>query len=143
MIIMIALFPFHHHHCHNSGEKADALRAPLCENNKTQRDKETSRLGEQTGEQILMRYKRMKNYEEGDDKDAPEENGDNDVVTNVHVLHQCECYILHVQVLHQCECYMLHVQVLHQCEYLGLKENVRVRRAGFAYRRPFDKFLKR
>ena len=35
------------------------------------------------------------------------------------------------------------VQVLHQCEYLGLKENVRVRRAGFAYRRPFDKFLKR
>ena len=34
-------------------------------------------------------------------------------------------------------------QVMHQIEYLGLKENVRVRRAGFAYRRPFDKFLKR
>ena len=32
---------------------------------------------------------------------------------------------------------------MHQIEYLGLKENVRVRRAGFAYRRPFDKFLKR
>ena len=30
-----------------------------------------------------------------------------------------------------------------QIEYLGLKENVRVRRAGFAYRRPFDKFVKR
>ena len=38
---------------------------------------------------------------------------------------------------------VMNVQVLHQCEYLGLKENVRVRRAGFAYRRPFDKFLKR
>merc|ERR1719430_2610446 len=34
-------------------------------------------------------------------------------------------------------------RVLHQCEYLGLKENVRVRRAGFAYRRPFEKFVKR
>lgn len=34
-------------------------------------------------------------------------------------------------------------RVLHQVEYLGLKENVRVRRAGFAYRRVFDKFLKR
>lgn len=34
-------------------------------------------------------------------------------------------------------------RVLHQVEYLGLKENVRVRRAGFAYRRPFNKFLKR
>jgi len=28
-------------------------------------------------------------------------------------------------------------------EYLGLKENIRVRRAGFAYRRPFSKFLHR
>lgn len=28
-------------------------------------------------------------------------------------------------------------------EYLGLKENIRVRRAGFAYRRLFDKFLYR
>jgi len=34
-------------------------------------------------------------------------------------------------------------RVLHQVEYLGLKENVRVRRAGFAYRRPFKKFLQR
>ncbi|XP_037079375.1 unconventional myosin-If-like [Pollicipes pollicipes] len=34
-------------------------------------------------------------------------------------------------------------RVKHQVEYLGLKENIRVRRAGFAYRRPFDKFLKR
>jgi len=33
--------------------------------------------------------------------------------------------------------------VKHQVEYLGLKENIRVRRAGFAFRRPFDKFLKR
>ncbi|XP_067932052.1 unconventional myosin-Ie-like isoform X2 [Watersipora subatra] len=31
----------------------------------------------------------------------------------------------------------------HQVEYLGLKENIRVRRAGFAYRRVFDKFLRR
>lgn len=34
-------------------------------------------------------------------------------------------------------------QVLHQVEYLGLKENIRVRRAGFAYRRKFDKFVMR
>ncbi|KAM3728678.1 Unconventional myosin-Ie [Dirofilaria immitis] len=34
-------------------------------------------------------------------------------------------------------------RVLHQVEYLGLKENIRVRRAGFAYRRLFDKFLYR
>ncbi|EFO21723.1 hypothetical protein LOAG_06763 [Loa loa] len=34
-------------------------------------------------------------------------------------------------------------RVLHQVEYLGLKENIRVRRAGFAYRRIFDKFLYR
>uniref|UniRef100_A0A224Z4W2 Myosin I n=1 Tax=Rhipicephalus zambeziensis TaxID=60191 RepID=A0A224Z4W2_9ACAR len=34
-------------------------------------------------------------------------------------------------------------RVKHQVEYLGLKENVRVRRAGFAYRRVFDKFLHR
>lgn len=31
----------------------------------------------------------------------------------------------------------------HQVEYLGLKENIRVRRAGFAYRRFFNKFLMR
>uniref|UniRef100_A0A1I8JRZ3 Myosin motor domain-containing protein n=1 Tax=Macrostomum lignano TaxID=282301 RepID=A0A1I8JRZ3_9PLAT len=34
-------------------------------------------------------------------------------------------------------------RVKHQVMYLGLKENINVRRAGFAYRRPFDKFLKR
>lgn len=34
-------------------------------------------------------------------------------------------------------------RVRHQVEYLGLKENIRVRRAGFAYRRPFKKFLER
>ena len=32
---------------------------------------------------------------------------------------------------------------MHQVRYLGLKENVRVRRAGFAYRREFDKFMRR
>uniref|UniRef100_A0A0N5A516 Myosin motor domain-containing protein n=1 Tax=Parastrongyloides trichosuri TaxID=131310 RepID=A0A0N5A516_PARTI len=32
-------------------------------------------------------------------------------------------------------------KVLHQVQYLGLKENIRVRRAGFAYRNAFDKFL--
>ncbi|XP_034176365.2 unconventional myosin-Ie isoform X3 [Osmia lignaria lignaria] len=35
------------------------------------------------------------------------------------------------------------VRVKHQVEYLGLKENIRVRRAGFAYRRSFSKFLYR
>ncbi|KAJ8312315.1 hypothetical protein KUTeg_009688 [Tegillarca granosa] len=33
--------------------------------------------------------------------------------------------------------------VNHQVKYLGLMENLRVRRAGFAYRRPFEVFLKR
>ncbi|WKX89898.1 hypothetical protein Q1695_009049 [Nippostrongylus brasiliensis] len=32
-------------------------------------------------------------------------------------------------------------RVRHQVEYLGLRENIRVRRAGFAYRRAFEKFL--
>jgi myosin-1 len=30
-----------------------------------------------------------------------------------------------------------------QVKYLGMVENIRVRRAGFAYRREFDKFLRR
>ncbi|CAB3374689.1 Hypothetical predicted protein [Cloeon dipterum] len=34
-------------------------------------------------------------------------------------------------------------QVLHQVNYLGLIENVRVRRAGFAYRQRYDLFLRR
>ena len=34
-------------------------------------------------------------------------------------------------------------RVAHQVKYLGLLENVRVRRAGFAYRQYFEKFLKR
>uniref|UniRef100_A0A8D2LT09 Myosin IE n=1 Tax=Varanus komodoensis TaxID=61221 RepID=A0A8D2LT09_VARKO len=34
-------------------------------------------------------------------------------------------------------------RVKHQVEYLGLKENIRVRRAGYAYRRAFQKFLQR
>ncbi|KAI3377124.1 hypothetical protein L3Q82_000316 [Scortum barcoo] len=34
-------------------------------------------------------------------------------------------------------------RVKHQVEYLGLKENIRVRRAGYAYRRVFRKFLSR
>lgn len=33
--------------------------------------------------------------------------------------------------------------VLHQIKYLGLQENVRIRRAGFAYRQDFDKFVDR
>ncbi|KAL3121077.1 hypothetical protein niasHT_005337 [Heterodera trifolii] len=32
-------------------------------------------------------------------------------------------------------------RVLHQVRYLGLCENIRVRRAGFVYRRPFERFL--
>ena len=34
-------------------------------------------------------------------------------------------------------------RVDHQVKYLGLAENIRVRRAGFAYRRTFDQFLQR
>eukprot|EP00817_Percolomonadidae_sp_ATCC50343_P000304 CAMPEP_0117421408 /NCGR_PEP_ID=MMETSP0758-20121206/2511_1 /TAXON_ID=63605 /ORGANISM="Percolomonas cosmopolitus, Strain AE-1 (ATCC 50343)" /LENGTH=940 /DNA_ID=CAMNT_0005203525 /DNA_START=199 /DNA_END=3018 /DNA_ORIENTATION=+ len=34
-------------------------------------------------------------------------------------------------------------RVKHQAQYLGLKENVRVRRAGFAYRREYDSFFRR
>ncbi|KAI5965555.1 MYO1 [Candida pseudojiufengensis] len=34
-------------------------------------------------------------------------------------------------------------QVLHQIKYLGLKENVRIRRAGFAYRSTFQRFVQR
>jgi len=34
-------------------------------------------------------------------------------------------------------------RVKHQVQYLGLLENVRVRRAGFAYRAPFERFLRR
>ncbi|KAG9470992.1 hypothetical protein GDO78_016125 [Eleutherodactylus coqui] len=34
-------------------------------------------------------------------------------------------------------------RVKHQVEYLGLRENIRVRRAGYAYRRVFQKFLNR
>ncbi|XP_043514195.1 unconventional myosin IC isoform X1 [Frieseomelitta varia] len=33
--------------------------------------------------------------------------------------------------------------ILHQVKYLGLMENLRVRRAGFAYRRPYEQFLQR
>jgi myosin-1 len=35
------------------------------------------------------------------------------------------------------------VRVKHQVAYLGLLENVRVRRAGFAYRMPYERFLRR
>ncbi|KAL4646746.1 unconventional myosin-Ie-like [Arapaima gigas] len=34
-------------------------------------------------------------------------------------------------------------RVRHQVEYLGLRENIRVRRAGYAFRRVFSKFLQR
>eukprot|EP01006_Ploeotia_vitrea_P006659 TRINITY_DN14299_c0_g1_i1.p1 TRINITY_DN14299_c0_g1~~TRINITY_DN14299_c0_g1_i1.p1 ORF type:complete len:1156 (-),score=254.86 TRINITY_DN14299_c0_g1_i1:284-3751(-) len=34
-------------------------------------------------------------------------------------------------------------RVVHQVKYLGLLENVKVRRAGFAYRQYFDRFVKR
>ncbi|RKF73816.1 Myosin-1 [Golovinomyces cichoracearum] len=33
--------------------------------------------------------------------------------------------------------------VMHQIKYLGLQENVRIRRAGFAYRQTFEKFTER
>ena len=33
--------------------------------------------------------------------------------------------------------------VAHQIKYLGLMENLRVRRAGFAFRRPYEMFLQR
>lgn len=34
-------------------------------------------------------------------------------------------------------------EVVHQVKYLGLMENLRVARAGYCYRRPFDYFLQR
>lgn len=34
-------------------------------------------------------------------------------------------------------------RVVHQVSYLGLLENIRVRRAGFAHRQPYKRFLKR
>lgn len=33
--------------------------------------------------------------------------------------------------------------ILHQIKYLGLQENIRVRRAGFAYRNTFEKIVER
>lgn len=33
--------------------------------------------------------------------------------------------------------------ILHQIKYLGLQENIRVRRAGFAYRAEFSKMIQR
>lgn len=39
--------------------------------------------------------------------------------------------------------YAFSPRVKHQVEYLGLRENIRVRRAGYAYRRAFQKFLQR
>lgn len=41
------------------------------------------------------------------------------------------------------QCNIIFCRVRHQVEYLGLKENIRVRRAGYAYRREFTKFLRR
>lgn len=38
---------------------------------------------------------------------------------------------------------MQHVMFCFQVKYLGLMENLRVRRAGFAYRRPHKHFLQR
>lgn len=35
------------------------------------------------------------------------------------------------------------VLIRHQVKYLGLMENLRVRRAGFAYRRKYEVFLQR
>lgn len=35
------------------------------------------------------------------------------------------------------------VVIFYQVKYLGLVENLRVRRAGFAYRRPYEAFLNR
>ncbi|CAD5123549.1 DgyrCDS11887 [Dimorphilus gyrociliatus] len=34
-------------------------------------------------------------------------------------------------------------RVIHQIKYLGLSENIRVRRAGFSYRREYEKFVQR
>lgn len=33
--------------------------------------------------------------------------------------------------------------ILHQIKYLGLQENIRIRRAGFAYRNTFEKMVQR
>ena len=38
---------------------------------------------------------------------------------------------------------LLIFRVVHQIKYLGLKENIRVRRAGFAFRRQFQHIIQR
>ena len=60
-------------------------------------------------------------------------------ITFFSVLITMSQYTLYVCVLYN----VIHCRVRHQVEYLGLKENIRVRRAGFAYRREFKKFLRR
>ena len=62
-------------------------------------------------------------------------------------LYACVCTsiseIHHRNIIGEMLLHCVFCRVLHQVEYLGLKENIRVRRAGFAYRREFDKFLRR
>ena len=58
------------------------------------------------------------------------------------------CQLFRPVLSHQalCVCFFpvfVGCRVRHQAEYLGLKENIRVRRAGYAYRREFGKFLRR
>ena len=48
-------------------------------------------------------------------------------------------YILFFEISGQFDEKIVH----HQVKYLGLMENLRVRRAGFAYRRPYEVFLQR
>jgi myosin heavy subunit len=50
---------------------------------------------------------------------------------------------IHVHVLYICSDRFEERIVRHQVKYLGLMENLRVRRAGFCYRRHMDFFLQR
>jgi myosin-1 len=58
---------------------------------------------------------------------------------NVTVVH---AWITHMIIVHAAGMFNDKI-VTHQVKYLGLMENLRVRRAGFAYRRPYEMFLQR
>lgn len=57
------------------------------------------------------------------------------LVNNVFVAHMMSC--------DQYTGILQEAIIYHQVKYLGLMENLRVRRAGFCYRRPFAVFLGR
>lgn len=71
-----------------------------------------------------------------------------DTLINLLILCFEVIYIMCCSDLHSLSCSVSsgrfdEVLVRHQVKYLGLMENLRVRRAGFAYRRSYEAFLER